>query len=131
MVTMLTKFLLIILALLQLVTPLVHAHTSGEPSESGVHLPGYEHLSVNIDSAEFHAISHSYTIESSIISVAAGIKAKKILSDYSLAYLPAENFSYKSVAQKFSVPSVLQRPTVYSVAEYTLLPSRAPPLQTI
>ncbi len=132
MVTTRAKFLFIILALLQFVTPLVHAHTSGESADQGFHIPGYEHFSVNSDSAEFYAISHPCTAESSIICVGAAIKHKKTLSDHSsTSYLLTEIFSFKSVTQSSFIPPQLSKQIVYSIAEYMLLPSRAPPSQKI
>ena len=57
MLTALNKFLFILLAMLQLVAPLVHAHTAGEFYESGLHVPGLEQFTYSDDSTIARAIN--------------------------------------------------------------------------
>lgn len=125
-----SHFLFIILALLQFVAPLVHAHTGEELSVQGVHLPGYEHYNANHDLPEFHDITHSWSEEHSIISVGTGIKHKKTSSGYTSPYfLATEKFSLRLItSQRQSIPR--QSRQYYKLAtHYVLLPSRAPPTQ--
>ncbi len=127
-----THLLFLILALLQLVAPLVHAHTGEESSAQGLHLPGYEHYNVNHDTPEFHALSHACAEEHSIISVGTGIKHKKNASDPASQYcLPIERFEPNlTIHSSLSPPHPLTQ-TPISAVHYFLLPSRAPPSQSI
>lgn len=121
-------FLFIILALLQFVAPLVHAHTGEELPVQGVHLPGYEHYSVNHDSAEFSALSHSCAEAYSIISVGTGIKHKITSSkDNSQSCLLTINLILEDAARY--IPPLLPQPrqSTKLAVHYLLLPSRAPP----
>jgi hypothetical protein len=89
---LLKVWLVIFLALLQLVAPLVHAHAGEriQTSESGIaklHIPGLETYAEAKDQLQTGTTSHSYNVEGFIISVDAGIKHKpvKLISE------PADN----------------------------------------
>ena len=123
-----SKFLIIILALLQLVTPLVHAHASDELADHRIHLPGLEHFNINNDSEAFHATLHPCVNDCLIIGVGAGIKHKKISTDNSIDfYLPLENFLFNSITHCIHIALPFRQQTFISTAHYTSLPARAPP----
>lgn len=129
MFSTLTKFLILLLTLLQLVAPLVHAHTHGETSPKGYHLPGLEHYSEILDSAVFHSLQTPCADESPIISIGAGIKHKKVFTNnVDSFYLPAENFFYQSdINYTPTYPVDYQQQMAISAVRYILFPSRAPP----
>ena len=77
----LRRILITLLTLLQLVTPLVHAHAGEHDSHGGFHIPELEFF--NIDSEEptlQTAFSHSMS-KGMIIGVSSGMKFNTILLD--------------------------------------------------
>jgi hypothetical protein len=133
----LRKFLVIFLALLQLVAPLVHAH-AGEKSRpssktglGNLHIPGLEALSVEQESLILNAASHPYIAEGVIIAVDTGIKQNqaKLINDAGTIYfLPSQTVAIKS---SFSLFEKNFSPTLPAFAGRFLVSShipRAPPL---
>ena len=123
------KFLIILLASLQLVAPLVHAHTGEEHSSQRVHLPEFEHFSLSNDSQVFQALTASLSVDaSSIISIGSAIKHKKAFTGHKTPYsLPAENANFKSATRHCSIHNALQQQAQIPARHYHLLPVRAPP----
>ena len=72
----LRKSLILLIALLQLVAPLVHAHADKEINSGGIHVPGLEFISLDSNTPGFHAIASQVDIHGIIISVSFGIKHK-------------------------------------------------------
>lgn len=124
-----TKFLIILLALLQFAAPLVHAHTGEEHSNLSIHLPGLEHFITNSDSTSVQAqTTHCKDDACSTIGVGSAIKHKKAFTDnINPYYFAAVIFSINSVSQPFFIAPSLGKQVHISTAHYTLLPSRAPP----
>jgi hypothetical protein len=123
-----TNFLIIILALLQFVAPLVHAHTGEEHSKPNIHLPGFEHFSLKGDSPALHSITHPNVDACSIISIGSAIQHKKIYTDYTTAYfLPTEILSIKSVAYHSLIKLALQQQIHSKIRPYKSFSARAPP----
>ena len=124
-----SKFLIVILALLQLVAPLVHAHADEKHSSQEIHLPGLEHFDVTPDSSTYHATTQPAYKTYSIISVGTGIKHKKVFTNNaSLFYLPVKNFCFTTVNKQTLFLLLPQKQTLPAIAQYTLLPTRAPPI---
>ena len=73
MFTALKKILVIVLALLQLVAPLVHAHASDDFPGNGLHIPGLELYSATQDLQEIQTQLRASTNECLIITINAGI----------------------------------------------------------
>ena len=122
-----TKSLIILLALLQFVAPLVHAHTGEEHSNLNIHLPGFEYFSLNNDAPVLQAATHP-NFDCSIISIGSAIKHKKVYTDHTTPYfLPADIFSIKSVTHLCSIKHALQQQIHTLARHYNLLPARAPP----
>ncbi len=124
------KFLIILLALLQFVAPLVHAHTGVQHSSQNVHLPKFEYLSVNSDSSPvFQALTALYYIDaSSIITVGSAIQHKKNITHHSTPYfLPANPFFIISVVQQHSIKHPPIQQSYIQARHYYLFPARAPP----
>jgi hypothetical protein len=100
----LRKFLVIFLALLQLVAPLVHAHAGEEspalPNTSlgKLHIPGLEAYGVAHESSMIEATGHHYNAEGFIIAVDAGINQNqsKLINDAGNNYfLPSQSIAIK------------------------------------
>ncbi len=126
-----SHFLFIILALLQLVTPLVHAHTGEESIKQGLHLPGYEHYSVNLDTPEYHIVTHPTAENCSIIGVATGIKHKNVLSDqHSPDSIPAASLSLNPATYSVYIAAVTPGSATIKPPPFLILPSRAPPVNS-
>lgn len=70
-----TKIVIIVLALLQLIAPLVHAHrTVDRSSVTGLHVPGLELFSAGQDSPELQALVRVTTIGNQIIEIDSGLR---------------------------------------------------------
>ncbi|MGR9116161.1 MAG: hypothetical protein ACU85E_10375 [Gammaproteobacteria bacterium] len=74
MLTALKKNLVIILALLQSIAPLVHAHTSEQTAVTGLHIPGLEFYSDAQTLPEIQALAQALTDECLIIGIDSGIR---------------------------------------------------------
>lgn len=82
MLTVLKRFLVFFLVILQLIAPLVHAHTSPDIFHTGLHLPGLEMLSAPADAPETDSVSKPTTDAGLIIGLDTGIEQQAIdLSD--------------------------------------------------
>jgi hypothetical protein len=78
MSTTLRKFAVIFLSVLQLIAPLVHAHTGEKISTLGLHVPGLEMYNAEQDAQAFQASSHDFSSVGVIVGVDAGMKDKKL-----------------------------------------------------
>lgn len=124
-----TKLLITLLALLQLLAPLMHAHASGEPSDHGVHIPRLEHFNVKNNTSDSLALQYPLSNESTIVSVGAAIKQSKLFSNKTPVFsLPTEFFTFKPVINPAPLFDA-KYPQINHIAtaHYALLPSRAPP----
>lgn len=80
----LKKFLVIFLALLQLVAPLVHAHageithTLANTGSAKLHIPGLESYATKYETKILATTGHLYNTEGVVIGVDAGIKQKQL-----------------------------------------------------
>ena len=91
MIFTLQRSLIILLVLLQLVAPLVHAHSGQVESSEGIHLPGLEFVTASDEGPFFSTTSSSPAKHyGTLVSVSCGI--------------PHKNFSRASV-QEFNLVS--------------------------
>lgn len=77
MVACLRLFLVLLLVLLQLVAPLVHAHAGGPDSQFGIHLKGLESLTLAQHDTVVSSQQHAMIADSAMIEVDSGIKRLK------------------------------------------------------
>lgn len=76
-----SRILVILLALLQLVAPLVHAHTGEHDPYEGFHIPELEFFNAEDEQPVLHgAISHLHS-DGMIIDVCSGLKFNNISLD--------------------------------------------------
>ena len=79
MIQPLRKSLFILLALLQMVAPLVHAHPEGtHPDTVGIHLPGLERLNQDHSPAANHTNFAHAELNEILISISTGINKQII-----------------------------------------------------
>jgi hypothetical protein len=78
MFTTLRKFLVILLAMLQLIAPLVHAHAGEKIQDLGLHVPGLEMFGADHDASMSHAIRLDFSHSGIIVGVDAGMKDKQV-----------------------------------------------------
>ncbi|CAA9889509.1 conserved exported hypothetical protein [Candidatus Methylobacter favarea] len=90
MVSLSRKFLILLLAMLQLIAPLVHAHAGEKTWSFGLHVPGLELYGIEHDGAMLQAVKTlqckaplvcGNNAEGILIGVDAGIKDKHINTD--------------------------------------------------
>ena len=132
MFTSFSKYLAVLLAMLQLVAPLVHAHTNEDHNSHKFHIPGYEHYNIANQTGFFQAITNSTASDCSIISIATGIKHKKSSSDQSnVCFLPEALFCFTTHKQYKAINERLFQANNIPTPHYTHLPSRAPPIYNL
>jgi hypothetical protein len=128
----LRKFAVIFLAVLQLIAPLVHAHTGEKISSHGLHVPGLEMYNVEHDTPAFLANSHDFSYVGVIVGVDAGMKDKKLNavadSDHS-HYLHQQMSAFNPAISPFDInfsPQTAQFVCRLFIPSFS---PRAPPVQ--
>lgn len=93
MILLIRKYLILILALLQLFAPLVHAHTGHKSFTQGLHIPGLELYRTSQDTQVLQAVNSDTNTEGLLILVDAGIKSPQdvmtVIVNNHYALLPA------------------------------------------
>jgi hypothetical protein len=74
MVIVLRNSLVVVLAMLQLFAPLVHAHSGDKSFNRGLHIPGLEAYYINHDAAVVQNVNFDTHAEGLLVVVDAGIK---------------------------------------------------------
>ena len=74
MIVVFRKSLVIALAMLQLLAPLVHAHTGASNFNQGLHIPGLELFQTNQDTTAIRNVDPGLASEGLLVMVEAGIK---------------------------------------------------------
>jgi hypothetical protein len=84
----LRKFLVIFLAMLQLIAPLVHAHAGQKSLDLGLHVPGLEMYGIEHEDHIFRATSVNFSPDGIVVGVDAGMKDKRVnvLADLDISY---------------------------------------------
>lgn len=133
MSSVLRKFLIIMLAMLQLFAPLLHAHTGGNDfTQGGLHLPGLESYPGNHDAPIFQGVNHDWDAEGLLVVVDAGIKKPQDVfverADYSFALLPSDQLRVSALPDNDNNFSPQRQPFSFRRLLSTHSP-RAPPAQ--
>ena len=123
------QFIVLLLILLQLVAPLLHAHSGIEPNQNRLHLPGLEIIDDNLSGLLLlEPISQDEDL-GVVVGVCTGIKRVTGIAqpDSEIPFIPSGTglisdfqFSYKHTAFQFKSPPINQLVQTNS--------SRAPPL---
>ena len=79
MFSILRKFLVIFLTMLQFIAPLVHAHASERSPKQRLHVPALERYDTELNTlkAQMKALQYSNTVDGIIIGVNRGFKQTK------------------------------------------------------
>jgi len=124
-----SSFLMLLLVLLQLIAPLVHAHSDEYTAKHGIHLPGYEHHNTQNENPLFQAITQTPLSDASIISIATGIIYQKTFSNAPiLTYIAGKSHLLKTAAQHKSLVFTPPQNILLPVSNYhKSFSTRAPP----
>lgn len=79
MVAFRRQFLVMLLVLLQVAAPLVHAHVGKDASTPGLHLHEFEVLHFDHGDAGLMAIDHELQIQNGIVNLGSAIKQQLLL----------------------------------------------------
>ncbi len=129
------KSVFIVLAMLQFLSPLVHAHTGDDHFNRGFHIPGLESYLDNQDAASFNNVNSSWHSEGLLVLVDAGIK-----NPLDMTVQNIESNDYIAIKSYFPVQKLSAHENNFSPQEHYLkLPRhsfppqspRAPPLNQL
>jgi hypothetical protein len=132
MLPTLRKFLIIVLTILQLFAPLVHAHASESHSNQGFHIPGLEHYSSHHQSTAYIKAHSSLLacVDGVLVGVGLGLKQKLSAtpSDTDNSYyVPMHISLLSSVALPLKIYDSGQSQPLLAKLLASPPPSRAPP----
>ncbi|PKM12786.1 MAG: hypothetical protein CVV13_04045 [Gammaproteobacteria bacterium HGW-Gammaproteobacteria-3] len=122
MFTALKKLLLIILALLQWLSPLVHAHVADDLQGAGLHIPGLEKYSVSPDEEQLQPLAEADLI----ITIASGVHDEpthfdagqapdKSCCSYQISFfnqIPHQPINFSPHLRPLSFPAIVLSPLV-------------------
>lgn len=132
MVLVLRKSFIIVLAMLQLFAPLVHAHTGDKNFNQGFHIPGLESYRTNQDAPVIQNVNVAWDSEGLLIVVDAGIKNPQDIfverADHSFALLPSHQLQRAVLPESDSNFSPQRQSFSFRRHPSTQSP-RAPPAQ--
>ncbi|MFU8787404.1 MAG: hypothetical protein ACNA7G_00155 [Methylobacter sp.] len=128
MLTSLRKFTVIFLAIVQLIAPLVHAHTGEKSSGLGLHVPGLEMYGAEHDVLTVQVQSHDFGIDGMLIGIDAGIEDTYVnaVSDNSL-YLHQQAPVVNTLMSPFDINFSPQSQQFFGRLLIPSLSPRAPP----
>jgi hypothetical protein len=132
MFSALRKFLVIFLAILQLIAPLVHAHAGEKAPDWGLHVPGLEMYGVKNDALVSTAVNYDLSTDGIIVGVDAGMKDNQINAVADLddsPYLHQQAATVKSAISPFDANFSPQAAQFVSRLLIPSLSPRAPPAQ--
>jgi hypothetical protein len=132
MLLVLRKSLILVLAMLQLFAPLVHAHTGDKNFNQGLHVPGLEPYLKNQDAPVFQDVNLDWDSEGLLVVVGAGIKNPQDIAvenaNSSFALLSSGQLRRSALFKKDNNFSPQLRSFTFQRLLSTLSP-RAPPAQ--
>jgi len=99
MIPVLQKILIITLVILQMATPLVHAHSGNDYSGPFIHIPGLESLSIGTDDPQFSSINCHFSHDQGIVSIGSAIQhpVQDAIDNSSAIVLSQPDFSFQLV----------------------------------
>lgn len=132
MLPVIRQSFIIVLAMLQLFAPLVHAHTGNNNFNQGLHVPGLELYRANQDASVGQNVNANWDSEGLLVVVDAGIKnpQDKVVerTDHSFALLPPDQFQISALPENDSNFSPQNQSFSFQRLPATHSP-RAPPAQ--
>ena len=124
--------LIVVLALLQLFAPLVHAHSGSNTFNKGLHLPGLEAFSTHYDAPVIQNVKLDNDNEGLLVVVDAGIKNPQdsIVESDNHAFVLLPTVPLQVISLPFTDHNFSPHDRPFSFLRYfSSLPSRAPPAQ--
>ncbi|WP_051384080.1 hypothetical protein, partial [Methyloglobulus morosus] len=132
MLPVIRQSFIIVLALLQLFAPLVHAHTGSNSFNHGLHIPGLESYRAAQNTPVIQSVDVDWDSDGLLIVVDAGIKNPQDIfiesADPSYVLLPSDQLRIAALPKYDSNFSPQRQPFVFRRFPSTH-PSRAPPAQ--
>jgi hypothetical protein len=133
MFSILRKFLVIFLSLLQLIAPLVHAHTNEQSSKQGLHVPGLEQFGNEYKTLmpQIKTLQCQVSIDGMVVGVNPGLKHNQAnFGDDagSKYYLHQNSVGLNTTVSKFDINFSPQRQLFVYPFWFVLNSPRAPPL---
>jgi hypothetical protein len=132
MLLTLRRYLLILLGLLQLVAPLVHAHSGNNFARFGLHLPTFEIYSVATQqhSPALQSFDYLANLDDTIVSISTGMQNQhNNVDDLSpLLYFPPNPFSISLALRSCEVNFSPQPPHSIKTLTHSPQSPRAPPV---
>lgn len=132
MLTVSRKYLILVLAILQLCAPLVHAHTGENSPNHGLHIPGLELYGINQHAPDIQNVNVDWNAEGLLITVDAGIKNPHDIAiektSHSFAILPSGQLQAKALP-KNDGNFFPQRQLLSFQRHHSTVSPRAPPAQ--
>jgi hypothetical protein len=106
MLSVIRRSFVIMLAMLQLFAPLVHAHTGSNNFNQGLHIPGLELYRANQDAPVSQNVNVDWDSEGLLVVVDAGIKNPQDMlvesPDHSFALLPPDQLRISALPENDS-----------------------------
>lgn len=128
----LRTFIFIFLVILQLLAPLVHAHTDQKNPAQGLHVPGLEIQGVEHETLMFQASRYDFSSDGIMIGVDAGMKDKRLDAAVELDHSHYLYQQFPSFNPTRSLPDtgfLLKTAQVVCRLRLPSLSPRAPPAQ--
>ncbi|MDO9142630.1 MAG: hypothetical protein Q7U38_20095 [Methylobacter sp.] len=128
MLTTLRKFTVIFLAIVQLIAPLVHAHTGEESQGLGLHVPGLEGYGAKPGALTVQAQHPHFSADGIMVGIDTGIQYKQVNADVTGSpYLPQQIPLVNAVTFAFDVNFSPQPQQFVARLLIPALSPRAPP----
>jgi len=128
----LRKFIVISLAILQLIAPLVHAHAGEKVSDLGLHVPGLERYGIKHDALMSMAVNYDFNADGIVVGVDAGIKdnqSNAVVDSDDDPYLHQQAATVKTALSPFDANFSPQAAQFVCRLLIPSLSPRAPPAQ--
>lgn len=125
------RYLLVLLGLLQLVAPLVHAHSGNNFARFGLHLPNLEiYSAVNEQQAPTLQPVDDLSLDDAIVSISTGIKNQQNDADdlSLLLYFPPNPVSISLALSSYEINFSPQPPHRLKTLVHSPQSPRAPPV---
>ena len=129
------RFLIIVLTLLQLIAPLVHAHASEHILKQGLHVPGLE-LSgreyFGLIAPEIKSLQLNVSVDGMIVVIDLGVKRnqdKHLISSESSYYLHQQDVVFNAGVSKLDTDFSSHLKQIHYLSLSSAHSSRAPPVQ--
>jgi hypothetical protein len=131
MILTMRRYLLILLGLLQLVAPLVHAHSGNDFAQFGLHLPSFEvYSAIHQQTAPLlQSTDYLFSQNDAIVSISSGIRTQDISTDEQppVLYFPPTAVVFSVALSSCEINFSPQPAQIIKAFIYSPQSPRAPP----